>query len=102
MADSENGSYEFIIQNSDESLSKETRTKIRRQAMKAIGIARRKPVFSTNPSFETVPGFPAWLDPSSLHPFPPMPLSGLELLVKDRGLDPMDLSALTSIHLGTV
>lgn len=31
-----------------------------------------------------------------------MPLSGLELLVRDRGLDPMDLSALASIHIGTM
>jgi hypothetical protein len=31
-----------------------------------------------------------------------MPLSGLELLIRDRGIDPLDLSALASIHIGTV
>jgi hypothetical protein len=32
----------------------------------------------------------------------PMPLSGLELLIRDRGIDPLDLSALASIHIGTM
>jgi hypothetical protein len=31
-----------------------------------------------------------------------MPLSGLELLIRDRGIDPLDLSALASIHIGTM
>lgn len=37
-----------------------------------------------------------------LSPPPPMPLSGLELLVKDIGLDPINFSALTSVHMGPV
>lgn len=31
-----------------------------------------------------------------------MPLSGLELLVKDIGLDPINFSSLTSVHIGPV
>jgi hypothetical protein len=31
-----------------------------------------------------------------------MPISGLELLVRDSGLDPIDLSALASVHIGAV
>lgn len=37
-----------------------------------------------------------------LSPPPPMPLSGLELLVKDIGLDPVNFSSLTSVHIGPV
>jgi hypothetical protein len=99
MTDSEDGNFEFVMQTSNSSFSNETRTKIRRKAMKAV-TARRK--LATNPASRVEPRYQIWQDPSSLHPSPPITFSGLELLVKDRGLDPMDLSALTSIYMGTM
>lgn len=33
---------------------------------------------------------------------PPVPLSGLDELIRDHGFSPIDLSALTSIHIGAV
>lgn len=96
MTGSDDGSFEFVIQEPNERFSKETQTKIRKQAMRAVGAARRRSNLSMIPSSGSPSRYPNW------HPVPPMPLSGLELLVKDRGLDPMDLSALTSIHIGSM
>jgi hypothetical protein len=93
MTASQEGGFEFIMQEPNESFSKETQTKIRRQAMRSVGAARSKTCMIPNP--ESLSRYPNW------HLVSPMPLSGLELLVKDRGLDPMDLSALTSIHVGS-
>lgn len=95
MAHDDGGSvFEFVAQQPNEKLSKETRLKIRRHAMKAVGAARRKPA-------EAISRFPSRRpDLDAPHPMFGMPFSGLELLVKDYGLDPMDLSALTSVHIG--
>ncbi|KAH8807831.1 hypothetical protein F5884DRAFT_857398 [Xylogone sp. PMI_703] len=101
MPDSNNGGFEFVMQEPNEKFTKETQTKIRKQAMRAVGAARQyRAGFSANPRFGAASRRPAQSDLDLLHPIAPMPLSGLELLVKDRGLDPMDLSALTSVHMG--
>lgn len=102
MADPEDGGFEFVMQNPNDNVSRETRTRIRRQAMKAVGATRRKPVLLRSSSSGMAIRDPVRRDQRSLGPPPSMPLSGLELLVRDRGLDPMDLSALTSIHIGAM
>jgi hypothetical protein len=94
--------FEFVMQNPNKSFSKGTRSKIRRQAMQAVGDARRKSrhVPRSSPSRVSKKGPQSNLNLGlALSPFP---LSGLELLVRDLGLDPTDLSALASIHNGTV
>jgi hypothetical protein len=96
MTDSEEGNFEFVMQTSNDSFSDETRTKIRKKAMKAVA-ARRKLAVNPRPGLE-----PRHSVRLSQLPSYSMPFSGLELLVRDRGLDPMDLSALTSIHMGTM
>jgi hypothetical protein len=94
--------FAFVSQDPKKRFSKETQTIIRKQAMRAVGAARRRPTHSssTNPSHGSRGG--ARLDLEQPSPLPPMPLSGLELLVKDCGLDPIDLSALTCVHVGSM
>jgi hypothetical protein len=92
--DNDGGSFEFVAHRPNERVSNETRLKIRRHAMKAVGASRRKPGEAGSRYYAMRP------DRKVLHPLPDMPFSGLELLVKDYGLDPMDLSALTSVHIG--
>ena len=94
MTDSEEGGFEFVMQEPQEKFSKEIQTRIRRQAMKAVGASRRRPNLSQSHSPAASSRCP--------NPAPQMPFSGLELLVKDRGLDPMDLSGLTSVHIGAM
>jgi hypothetical protein len=85
---SNNDRFEFVAQKPNGTLSREDRSRVRRHAMKAIGAARRK-TSEAAPANSAVCRLP-----------PSLPLSGLELLVKESGLDPMDLSALASVHLG--
>jgi hypothetical protein len=94
--------FEFVIQDPNERFSRETQTKIRKQAMRAVGVARRMSRRSSSPSHTSESRRPRRWDSDLEHPLPPMPLSGLELLVRDRGIDPVDLSALTSIHIGAM
>jgi hypothetical protein len=91
--------FEFIQQHPNDALSKETRLKIRKQAMRDAGAARRRNNLAINQSSKRAFRQPVFLIPN---PAAPLPTSGLELLVKDKGLDPMDLSALTSIHVGSM
>jgi hypothetical protein len=102
MVDFEDDDFEFVMQTPDGSLSKETRIKIRKQAMKAVAATRRRSGIAANLGPGGVPKNLVWQGSIELHPSPPMPFSGLELLVRDCGLDPFDLSALTSIHVGTM
>ena len=99
MTESEQNGFEFVMQDPNERFSNETRTKIRKQAMRGrIGGPRHGSGHSLAPKC-THSTSRSWdLD----HPLPPMPASGLELLIRDRGIDPLDLSALASIHIGTV
>jgi hypothetical protein len=107
---------EFIIQPlNGENYSSETRTRIRRQAMKAVGEARRKrgnygqhnlrqhillfkndehdkeqdPLSTAEGSFCTTRGVPGSI-----------PLSGLDSMISDCGLHVLDLSALTVVTVG--
>lgn len=91
--------FEFVMQDPNESFSREIQTTIRKQAMRAIGATRRR---SHRRSPTSISRYRTRRDSDLAHPLPPMPLSGLELLVKDRGIDPIDLSALSSIHIGTM
>jgi len=89
----DNGSFEFVLHEPNVGLSRENRSKIRRHAMRAVGTARLRgsePV-ATRPSY-----------PLQRRALPPAPQSGLELLVRDYGLDPVDLSALASVHIGVM
>jgi hypothetical protein len=99
MTDSLHSGFEFVIQDPNERFSKETQTIIRKRAMHAVGAARRRsdPHSSSSPTSD-----PRRRAPRDTHPLPPMPISGLELLVRDSGLDPIDLSALASVHIGAV
>ncbi|KAK1238187.1 hypothetical protein MKX08_002766 [Trichoderma sp. CBMAI-0020] len=91
--------FEFILHEPNKRLSRDTHRKIRKHAMKAAGAARRiRNVQSKSPS----KGRKLVRKNAVLSPPPPMPLSGLELLVKDIGLDPINFSSLTSVHLGPV
>jgi hypothetical protein len=101
MVDSEQSGFQFVMQDPKESFSRETQTAIRRQAMRAVG-ARRRSGQSSTPSPTREPRRRIRWDSQSPTLWTPMPLSGLELLVKDRGIDPVDLSALTSIHIGAM
>jgi hypothetical protein len=96
---SSDANFEFIQQHSNNAISKKTRTKIRKQAMRGVAAARRRRAPATNWRSNDAVSLPSHLIPN---PAAPLPTSGLELLVKDKGLDPMDLSALTSIHIGEV
>jgi hypothetical protein len=96
---SSDDNFHFIPQNPNGALSKETRTIIRKQAMRGVAAARRKNATSISQSSSGMVTHSWYFLPK---PTAPMPTSGLELLVKDKGLDPMDLSALTSIHIGEV
>ncbi len=85
----------FVIQDPKERFSNETRTKIRRQAMRGrLGAPRHSSMSECKRTMRQ-----NW---DTEHPSPPMPVSGLELLIRDRGIDPLDLSALASVHMGTV
>lgn len=98
MTDSRQSGFEFVMTDPTERFSSETRTKIRKQAMRGrVGAPHRS---SSPPTSESKR--PTCRDWDMGHPLPPMPLSGLELLIRDRGLDPLDLSALASIHIGTM
>ncbi|KAI3322967.1 hypothetical protein HD806DRAFT_497400 [Xylariaceae sp. AK1471] len=88
--DSNDVRFEFVAQRSNGTLSREDRSRVRRHAMKTIGASRRR-TSDVAPAYTAIrSSTPSWS------------LSGLELLVKDSGLDPMDLSALASVHLGAV
>lgn len=100
MTNLEDDKFKFVMQTPNDRLSKETRTIIRKQVMNTVTAARRKSDLNKNPSSESRSS--TRQDPTLLHLSPPMPISGLELLVKDCGIDPMDLSALTSIHIGSM
>ncbi|KAE9374670.1 hypothetical protein N431DRAFT_372476 [Stipitochalara longipes BDJ] len=91
--------FMFVIQDPKERFSNETRTKIRKQAMRGrVGAPRH----SLSPGSMSEYKRTIRRNWDMEHPLPPMPVSGLELLIKDRGIDPLDLSALASIHIGTV
>jgi hypothetical protein len=90
--------FQFILHAPNERLSKENRSKIRRHAMKVVGAARRTPNDASHRESAKYYKTHRGMEMSSL--LPPMPLSGLELLVKDQGLDPFDLSSLTTVHIG--
>jgi hypothetical protein len=90
------------MQDPKERFSRETQTKIRRQAMRAVGAARRRSDRSRSPSPTSSSKHRIRRDSEIAHLLHPMPLSGLELLVRDRGLDPIDLSGLASVHIGTM
>jgi hypothetical protein len=102
MTDSKQSGFEFVMQDPTERFSNETRTKIRKQAMRGRVSAPRHGSSRSSSSPTTQSKCLTRCDSDLEHPLPPMPLSGLELLVRDRGLDPMDLSALASIHIGTM
>lgn len=128
--------FEFVIQGpKSNGFSKETRTRIRRQAMKAVGAARRQSgrygkhnqrqsppelrqktidialrlapqacVVEEGKTGRKDTADASW--PSdrtcSLTVPSPMPLSGIDAMVRDHGICPTDLSALTSAHIGRV
>ncbi|KAH8896580.1 hypothetical protein GQ53DRAFT_838146 [Thozetella sp. PMI_491] len=96
------GRFEFVVQEANEKLSKENHSKIRRHAMKAVRAAQQDWGKATSPPLAAKPtGHRVTSQDAGMQaPWPSMPMSGLELLVRDRGLDPMDLSALTSVHIG--
>ncbi|KAI8630202.1 hypothetical protein F5Y19DRAFT_429323 [Xylariaceae sp. FL1651] len=85
--DSNDGDFEFVAQRFNGTLSKVDRYRVRSHVMRAVGAARRKTG-----------------DVTSATPIPPpsLSLSGVEVSVRSIGLDPMDLSALSSITLGPV
>lgn len=66
--------------------------------MKAVGAARRTSKDASHKG--STKYYTTHQDRGMPCLLPPMPLSGLELLVKDQGLDPLDLSSLTSVHIG--
>lgn len=94
--------FEFVMQDPNKSFSKGTRSRIRRQAMQAVGDARRKSRHVPCSSPSRIPKNGPQPNLNLRLALTPFPLSGLELLVRDLGLDPNDLSALASIHNGTV
>lgn len=83
------------MQDPNERFSKETQTMIRKKAMRG----RRRLDDVSGSSHKRSPKRPT-LDIT--HQILPLPLSGLEMLVRDRGIDPVNLSALTSVHVGTM
>lgn len=68
--------------------------------MRAVGAARRRSDHSKSPNPIGVSRHRSRRDLELACSLVPMPLSDLELLVRDRGIDPIDLSALASIHIG--
>jgi hypothetical protein len=101
MTGSRQTGFEFVMQDPNERFSSDIRTKIRKQAMRGrIGAAHQRSRRLSSPSPTRTSRRSTKGDPDLAHPLPSMPLSGLELLIRDRGLDPLDLSALTSIHIG--
>ena len=92
--------FEFVMQDPNEKFSSETRAVIRRQAIRAVNAARERLGRSSGSvlSSRRLTARESGLG----NPLLQMPYSGLELLVSHHGLDPMDLSALTSIHIGAV
>jgi hypothetical protein len=145
--------FEFVVQSQDvykDGFTKETRTRIRKQAMKKVGVERRKlgdygkhnmrqcPVIvdeiiynatpmvaevsrpnestkqakTKTPSTvlyqQTVPSSSSNTRPrhagisTALCIAAPMPLSGLDRLVADYGINPVHFSSLTNVHLGGV
>jgi len=99
MTDPRQSGFEFVMQDPKERFSNETRTKIRKQAMRGrVGAKRHRSDSSSSPS-PTNEGGCRKRESDLGHP---MPLSGLELLIRDRGIDPLDLSALASIHIETM
>lgn len=91
--------FEFIQHAPNKRLSRENRSKIRRHAMKAVGASRR---ISNGVQFKPSKCHKLVRNSTVPSPLPPMPLSGLELLVKDIGIDPLNFSSLTSVHMGPV
>ncbi|KAL6693471.1 hypothetical protein J3F84DRAFT_380903 [Trichoderma pleuroticola] len=89
--------FQFILHAPNERLSKGNRSKIRRHAMKVVVEARHAPSDASHRESVEYYKTPLGREVSSL--LLPMPLSGLEQLVKDQGLDPLDLSSLTSVHI---
>jgi hypothetical protein len=89
----DDGAFDFVQHEPNAALSRENRSKIRRHAMRAVRSER-----AAAKRGEAIP--------SNRYPLQrqlqPAPVSGLELLVKKYGLDPLDLSALTSVHLGAM
>jgi hypothetical protein len=100
MTESQQSGFEFVMTDPTERFSSETRTKIRKQAMRGRVGAHTSRRSSSPPTKQSK--YPTRRDWDMAHPLPPMPLSGLELLIRDRGLDPLDLSALASIHIGAM
>lgn len=99
MTDPRQSGFEFVMQDPKERFSSETRTKIRKQAMRGrVGAKRHRSDYSSSPS----PTGEGGCQKRKSDLGQPMPLSGLELLIRDRGIDPLDLSALASIHIGTM
>ncbi|KAI1323892.1 hypothetical protein F5Y16DRAFT_327734 [Xylariaceae sp. FL0255] len=89
MARPNHGKFEFVMSAPNEKLSKENHSKIRRHVTRAVLEARRKSgTCATARKLQPV--------------VRSIPLSGLEVLAADCGLNPLDLSALASIHLGPV
>ena len=71
--------------------------------MRAVGASRRRSNRSSSSSNPpSAPEGGASREPAIPPLLLPVPLSGMELLVKDSGLDPTDLSALTSVHIGAM
>ncbi|KAI8628057.1 hypothetical protein F5Y19DRAFT_439421 [Xylariaceae sp. FL1651] len=87
---SNEGGFEFVAQESNGTLSREDRSKVRRHVMRTVKATQQRNSEATLTYY------------AAHYSLPSMPLSGLELLVRDSGLDPIDLSALSSIHLGAV
>lgn len=100
MADQENHGFQFIMHGPNEPLLRENHSKIRRHAMKAVGAVRRVSNSSHAQSKSPSKYYTTHRDSRVPNLPPPMPLSGLELLVKDQSIDPLDLSSLTSVHAG--
>lgn len=94
-------SFEFVIQDPNERFSKETKTKIRKQAMRAVG-ARRRSDGPKSPGPTAVSRHRQRGDSDKIPSLVSMPLAPLELLVRNSGIDPIDLSALASVHIGAM
>jgi hypothetical protein len=92
MMEPDESGFEFVLHEPNVALSRENRSKIRRHAMRAVGAARTRRSGTTETK----------LYPLQRRPPRAMPMSGLELLAKDCGLGPLDLSALASVHFGTL
>ncbi|KAF2111233.1 hypothetical protein BDV96DRAFT_189386 [Lophiotrema nucula] len=96
----EDSSFEFIQEGPSKRVSRENKTRIRRKAMQSVGAARRRGDLAKDPKRWIAAPYPASKSLFSLQTSRPFPLSGMELLVRNLGLDPLDLSALSSVHIG--